>query len=125
MRVTKGFSLIEMIVFIVVIGIAATGLLGVFAPVLLGAPTSGDILRRTYLAMERVELMYAYARQDSFDEWCATGGAPCSSTAYTVTHLIDSGDYLGSNPVYHITVNVSDGVDAMNFVFENVYLVSE
>ncbi|UCZ56883.1 type II secretion system GspH family protein [Desulfurispirillum indicum] len=121
----RGFSLIELIVLIVVLGIAASAIMGVFAPALQGAPTSADILRRTYLAMERVELIYAKggceeADCSDFANWCNSSLEPCNPPLAVSQNIVINPDYGSeSNPVYDVTVEVEN---SLIFTFTEVHL---
>ncbi|MBB5021277.1 type IV pilus modification PilV family protein [Desulfurispira natronophila] len=126
-RSSRGFSLIELIVFIVVIGIAASAIMGVFAPVLQGAPTSADILRKSYLAMERVELIYARggcSSADCDDEFTSSGWCdvePCNPPLMINQEIEEAhpGYSSENNPVYDVTVEVDSSFE---FIFREVHL---
>jgi prepilin-type N-terminal cleavage/methylation domain-containing protein len=52
-----GLTLVEVVVTIIVLGIAATALLPMFSNVLTRSPDSSEIVRATYLAQSRMELI--------------------------------------------------------------------
>jgi len=54
---SRGLTLIELVVFIVIVGIAAFALLGSFRALLPRSPTAAQLTQATQLAQERVELI--------------------------------------------------------------------
>ena len=53
----RGFTLIELIIFIVITGILATGLAAVFSTTMRGAAAPGQLTQATQIAQERMELI--------------------------------------------------------------------
>ena len=53
----RGFTLLEMIVFIVIVGVAAVALFQMFRQTLPRSPTPGQLVQATQLAQERMELI--------------------------------------------------------------------
>jgi type II secretory pathway pseudopilin PulG len=55
----RGLSLVELVVFIVVVSIAAVGVMQGLSSALRGSPTPGQMTQATQLAQERMELIRA------------------------------------------------------------------
>ncbi len=53
----RGLTLVELVVFIVIIGVAAFALLGSFGALLPRSPTAAQLTQATQLAQERMELI--------------------------------------------------------------------
>ncbi len=105
-----GFSLIEAIVFIVVLGVLLAGLVVAFASPLLRSPDAGRLDLAAELAQQRMELILAQRRATGFAGFTdpCPGPAICTPpTGYTVTSSIVAG--YGSDPTNYkvITVDVS------------------
>ena len=89
-----GFSLVEMVIFIVVMGVMATGLMAVFQRALSGSGVPGQMTTAMNLAQERMELVLATKRLQavydptSFDP--CPGPALCNTaaTGYSVSVTI-------------------------------------
>lgn len=114
-RQADGFSLIELIVFIVVLGVLVAGLVVAFASPLRNSPEAGRLDVAAELAQQRMELILAQRRAVGF----AALADPCPGptictppTGYTVTSSIVAG--YGGDPTNYkvITVSVS-GTSAM------------
>ena len=105
-----GFSLIEMIVFIVILGVLMAGLVVAFTSPLQNAPAAGRLDQAAELAQGRMELILAQRRATGFAAFAdpCPGPAVCTPpTGYTVTSSIVAG--YGADPINYkvITVNVS------------------
>ncbi len=104
-----GFSLIELIVFIVVLAILLAGLLVAFGSPLSKSPEAGQLDMAAELAQQRMELILAQRRSTSFAAIAdpCPGPAVCTPPAgYTVTASIVPG--FGDPANYKIiTVNVT------------------
>ena len=114
-----GFTLVELIIFIVVAGILAVGVFAAFAAALSGAAEPGAMTQAMALAQERTELVLAYKRMEpdyatflAAPDPCAGGPPPAICTppagyaVTTTTPLPVSG--LACNPDCHeVTVTVS------------------
>ena len=105
-----GFSLLEAIVFIVVLGVLAAGLVVAFASPLLRSPDAGRLDLAAELAQQRMELILAQRRATGFAAFAdpCPGPSVCTPpTGYTVTSSIVAG--YGADPTNYkiITVNVS------------------
>lgn len=105
-----GFSLIEAIVFIVVLGVLLAGLVVAFASPLLRSPAAGGLDLAAELAQQRMELILAQRRATGFAGFTdpCPGPAICTPPAgYTVTSSILAG--YGGDPTNYkvITVSVS------------------
>lgn len=115
---SKGFSLIEMIVFILIIGIAAIAVLRSFGSFLQKSPTGNRQTTAIALAQERMELILAQRQLkgfNSFTDLCSGGSPPSICTApsgYTITSTISSVTIGGDSNYKNITVTVSGLGDA-------------
>ena len=106
-----GFSLIEAIVSIVVLGVLLAGLVVAFASPLLRSPVAGRLDLAAELAQQRMELILAQRRATGFAGFtdpCPGPPAICTPpTGYTVTSSIIAG-YAGDPTNYKVvTVSVS------------------
>jgi prepilin-type N-terminal cleavage/methylation domain-containing protein len=86
----RGFSMIELIMVIVVIGIAGAALLRLFPLTRAGAPTPAQMTVANQLAQERMELILGTRHTLGFSsivDPCASGTpTPCSTVSgYTIT----------------------------------------
>jgi type II secretory pathway pseudopilin PulG len=110
-RAAHGFSLIEAIVFIVVIGLMAAALAVSFAGPLRGSPRAGELDLLAELTQQRMELILAQRRAAGFAAFadpCVPGPGPAACTApagYTVTSSIATG--WGGDPASYKVVTVS------------------
>ena len=103
-----GFSLIEAIVFIVVLGVLLAGLVVAFASPLLRSPAAGGLDLAAELAQQRMELILAQRRATGFAGFTdpCPGPAICTPPAgYTVTSSILAG--YGGDPTNYKVVTVS------------------
>jgi prepilin-type N-terminal cleavage/methylation domain-containing protein len=109
-RRNTGFTLIELIIFIVVAGVLAAGLAAVFSTGMRGVAAPGQLTQATQIAQERMELMLGRRRAVGF----ATFADPCPGSAlctpvpagYTVNTNIATG--WGGDPNFKvITVTVT------------------
>ena len=107
-RQADGFSLIEVIVFIVVLGVLAAGLVVAFSSPLRNSPEAGRLDLAAELAQQRMELILAQRRATGFAGFTdpCPGPAICTPpTGYTVTSSIVSG--YGGDPTNYKVVTVS------------------
>lgn len=97
LRRARGFSLIEAIVFIVVVGVMAAALAVAFGGTLRGSPQAGELDRMAELIQQRMELILAQRRAAGFAAFadpCVPGPGPAACAApggYTVTSGIAPG----------------------------------
>lgn len=113
----RGATLVEVIIFIVVVSVAVGAMLGVFSEAMRGAGTEAEAVRASHLAQQRMELLVGQKREgdpgldfsgqgafedscddavdavDGLDHWQPPGD-------YTVDHTCDhdpdgEGDYHG------------------------------
>jgi len=115
----SGFTLVEMVVFIVIVGVAAVALFQMFAQTLPRSPTPAQLVQATQLAQERMELILGRRSVVSYaalNDPCVGGTPPaiCTTTfGYVVTVAgISSVVPWNANPVADfklITVTVSLG----------------
>jgi type II secretory pathway pseudopilin PulG len=133
----RGVTLIELVAFIIIIGVLVSGLAAGFNANMRGSATSRDVTQALQLAQERMELIRA--RKDVVGFACFTGTRfdPCQNAAaagscpamaasthpacsaattlgYTVTPALDeTGACMGNDPEYKcITVTVRDASGA-------------
>ena len=104
----SGFSLIEVIVFIVVLGVLAAGLVVAFGSPIRNSPEAGRLDLAAELAQQRMELILAQRRAVGFAGFTdpCLGPAICTTPAgYTVTPSILPG--YGGDPTNYKVVTVS------------------
>jgi type II secretory pathway pseudopilin PulG len=133
----RGVTLIELVAFIIIIGVLVSGLAAGFSTNMRGSAISRDVTQALQLAQERMELIRA--RKDVVGFACFTGTRfdPCQNAAaagscpamaasthpacsaattlgYTVTPALDeTGACMGNDPEYKcITVTVRDATGA-------------
>ena len=107
-RLGGGFSLIEVIVFIVILGVLAAGLVVAFSSPLRNSPEAGRLDLAAELAQQRMELILAQRRATGFGGFTdpCPGPAICTPpTGYTVTSSIVAG--YGGDPTNYKVVTVS------------------
>ena len=109
MRHQHGFTLIEVTIFIVVLGVIATGLLAAFNISLRQQPSVQAITIANTLAAQRMEIILgqkAIAGFSSYSDPCSSPAVCSIPSGYTVTSTIATN--WNSNTNYHvITVNVA------------------
>jgi type II secretory pathway pseudopilin PulG len=116
---SAGLTLVETVVFIVIIGIAAFALLGSFGSLLPRSPTGAQLTQASQLAQERMELIlgrYTAAGFSAVNDPCVGGTPPAICTPPSgYTFVVDGFAPLvawNGNPVTNyklITVKVSFG----------------
>lgn len=122
----NGFSLIELLVFIVVLGIVAVGLMSGMNQVLKTASTPEKIIQANFLANARLELVMmkrALSGYATLSDPCAVATPPAicspltsyaSSNGFSVSPISISGD----NPkIISITVDGAASVTTQTRVF--------
>ena len=108
----RGFSLIELVIFIVLVSIMGVALLASFSVTTRSTPDAGQVTQATQLAQERIELILAQRRTAGFAAFvdpCTFGTPPAACTApagYTVTAAI-APNWNGDTNYRVITVTVS------------------
>ena len=104
-----GFSLVEMVVFIVVFGVLVAGLVAALTTPLSNSPKAGQIDRATEIAQQRMELILAQRRTAGFATFVdpCPGPAVCTAPAgYSVSASI-VGNWVGDINYKVITVVVT------------------
>jgi type II secretory pathway pseudopilin PulG len=116
----RGVTLIELIAFIIIVGVLVSGLMSGFSTTLRGSGESRQVTQALQLAQERMELIRAQKDVLGFSGFtaatydpCLAGSAhpACSATfGYTITPALDeTGACMGGDPDYKcITVTVTD-----------------
>lgn len=113
-----GFSLIELIVFILIIGLASSAVLAAFQTILQKSPTGNHETTAIALAQERMDLILSQRRIQGFSSFidpCVSGSPPSICTAltgYSITASIASITISGDFNYKIITVTVSGLGDA-------------
>ena len=108
----RGFTLVELIIFIVITSIMAVALMSAFSTTSRSTAESGLVTKATQLAQERMELVLAQRRAAGFATFvdpCVPGPGPAACTpptGYTVTVSI-APNWNGDTNYRVITVNVS------------------
>ena len=106
----RGFSLIEAILFIVVLAVLMAGMATAFVAPLRDAPRAGELDLAAELAQQRMELILAQRRAAGFDAFadpCVPGPGPAACVppaGYVVTAGIAAG--FGTDPVNYKVVTV-------------------
>ena len=104
------FSLIEVIVFIVVLGVLAAGLVVAFGSPIRNSPEAGRLDLAAELAQQRMELILAQRRATGFAAFAdpCPGPAICTPpSGYTVTSSIVAGYAADPTNYKIVTVSVS------------------
>jgi len=113
-----GLSLIELIIFIVIIAIVTSGVMAGFNRMLTGSTTARQLNQAAYLAQQRMELILPQRQQQGFLSLTTTDFDPCTAsipstqaictapTGYTITTTLTS-DWLGNTDFKVIDVSVS------------------
>ena len=110
-RASRGFSLIEAVVFIVVVGLMMAALAVAFGGPLRTSGQAGELDRLAELTQQRLELILAQRRAAGFDAFtdpCVPGPGPAACTipaGYTVTSSIAAG--WGGDPASYKVITVS------------------
>ena len=106
----RGFSLIEAVVFIVVLAVLLAGLVVALSSELRTAPRAGEIDVAAELAQQRLELILAQRRSAGFAAFadpCVPGPGPAACTppaGYTVSSSITTG--YGAEPANYKVIRV-------------------
>jgi type II secretory pathway pseudopilin PulG len=93
----EGFSLLEVVVFIVVLGVLLAGLVAAFSSSLRLSPQAGELDLVAELAQQRMELILAQRRATGFPAFadpCVPGPGPAACVppaGYTVASSIAAG----------------------------------
>lgn len=115
----RAFSLIEIIIFIAVMGIALSGILSAFTPILKGSAAPTELTIAQQLALSRMEMILGqrYAQGfDNFTDPCTWGSAPgsCNTpSGYTVNATIVPD---GGNANYKTITVTTSGVAGTTLV---------
>ena len=108
----RGFTLVELIIFIVIVSIMGVALMSAFSTTTRGTPDAGQMTQATQLAQERMELVMAQRRAVAFAAFadpCTFGTPPAACTppaGYNVAVTIVTG-WNSSNDYKVITVSVT------------------
>lgn len=124
MKIRQGFSLIEMTIFIVIMGILT---LAILASINISSQRAPELTRTTYaafLAQRRMEVLLMYKRSVGFTAYttdpCTAAVYPaaiCTVSGYTVTSVITN-NWTGNANLKKIDVTVV-GTD-INFTLSTV-----
>ncbi len=105
---SRGFSLVEAVTFIVVLGVLFAALVVAMGPALRSSPEAGRIDRAAELAQSRMELILGQRRAAGFAAFAdpCPGPAICTPPpGYTVTSSISAG--WGGDPANYKVVTVA------------------
>jgi type II secretory pathway pseudopilin PulG len=109
-----GVTLVELIVFIVVVALLATGLIAAFTSSMKATPPSGDVSQALQLAQERMELILAYKKSKGFTAMvdpCTLASPPAQCTSFPSGFNVPPANIVnnwnGSNEFKVITVSVT------------------
>lgn len=108
-----GVTLIELIVFIVIAALLATGLIAAFTVSMKDTPKSNEITQALQIAQERMELILAYKQSKGFNaliDPCTLASPPaqCSPPpGYSVAVPFPFTNWNGSAEFKVVTVNVT------------------
>jgi len=115
-----GFSLIELVIFIIVISILSVGLFTSFSQALIGSADPDRYSRTAQLAQERMELVLAQRQAQGFAGFTSATADPCASVpvsahvsctvpaGYTVTTILNTnwgGDAAYTEVVVDVSIN--------------------
>ena len=109
-RRRNGFSLIEVIIFIVILGVLAAGLAVAFSSPLRNSPEAGRLDLAAELAQQRMELILAQRRATGFAGFTdpCPGPAICTPpSGYTVSSSIVAGYGADATNYKIVTVSVT------------------
>jgi Tfp pilus assembly protein PilE len=109
-----GVTLVELIAFIVVVALLATGLIAAFTSSMKTTPPAGDVSQALQLAQERMELILAYKQSRGFNaliDPCTLGSPPTQCTSFPSGFNVPAAtivnNWNGSTEYKVITVNVT------------------
>jgi len=134
LRKQKGVTLMEAIVFLVVIGIAFSALMSVFSNSVVGNKSITPVVRAKALEIAQAQLDEILSRK--FDENTPTGGVPaCGSTGAVAclgivpdSDFDDVGDYQGFStlaaPGYPVSVTVVNAGADLGLAADQAKLVT-
>lgn len=117
-----GVTLIELIAFIIIVGVLVSGLVGGFSTTMRGSGTPRQMTQALQYAQERMELIRAQKDRLGFSGFTAATYDPCltgsthpscnSTSGYTVTPALDiTGACMSNDANYKcITVTVTDAI---------------
>jgi type II secretory pathway pseudopilin PulG len=116
MKKQKGVTLIELVIFIIVLGIIVTGILMSFGVALRKSPDIDRASRAVELAQQRMDLIVGLRKMNGFDsittDPCEDPSPPNACTipsGYTITTTIGDGDNPWVAPDYKVvTITVKD-----------------
>lgn len=120
----RGVTLIELIAFIIIIGVLVSGLMSGFSTTMRGSGASKQVTQALQLAQERMELIRGRKEVLGFSGFTAVTYDPCGAGSthpacnttfgYTVTPALDeTGACMGGDTNYKcITVTVTDAAGA-------------
>lgn len=113
----SGVTLVELVAFIVIVALLATGLIAAFTSAMRDTPKSNEITQALQLAQERMELILAYKKSKGFTalvDPCTLASPPAQCTppsGYSVSVPFPFTNWNGSAEYKTITVNITGRQD--------------
>ena len=109
-----GVTLVELVAFIVIVALLATGLIAAFTLAMKDTPKSGEITHALQLAQERMELILAYKKSKGFTaliDPCTLASPPAQCTnipsGFSAPTVAIVNNWNGSAEYKTITVDVT------------------
>lgn len=118
-KLSHGFNLIELIIFMLIMSILVGGFLSVFSNSLAKTPNSNNDTIALLLAQQRMEIILRQKRDLNFSGFLATSFDPCTRTTPSTLAICTSpptgfsvnsnfiDNWLGNTDYKHVTVTVS------------------
>jgi prepilin-type N-terminal cleavage/methylation domain-containing protein len=123
-RREHGFTLVELVVFIVILGVAAVALFKMFGQVLPQSPQPAQLEQATQLAQERVELILGQRDASGYGpaelDPCKKTGPPAICTTTLGYSVSSAGTTLGSEVAWN--GNPTTGIGAFKLITVTVKL---
>lgn len=112
LKIATGFSLIELVIFIVIIGLVVAGIMVPLNVANEKSPTDFYVSQATQLARERMELILGQRHFQGFTNFidpCTSGSPPadCTFTGYTISSSIVATTIRSDTDYKLVTVTVT------------------
>lgn len=122
MKNSRGMTLIEVIIFIIVIGIVSAGALTVFTTVLMNSNRPSYLIKANLLASARMNLIIQRRIVEGFasiSDPCSSGSLPVCTSLNTTGYTVNSSftpDADGGTTARVIVSGIGDSTLTMRFV---------